>query len=222
MPARARRFRRHGVLGVESARPRRRGDGGLALVRAQELLGLNARGADMVLLKRSRRNMRLRCDGPFLRRRRGGDSARSAVKAHAIDRRDVVDRRHVVDDDRAVIDGRHLRRSDVVHRGIVEETLAFPASAFISTAGVAEAVVDAAVKSDMRSPIAAPEDKDARRKPSSPASTAIRAAAARPRRPGPSNSRRCSRPSSPASNSSREREGAADRSPARAEAARRP
>src|SRR5712692_8806073 len=49
----------------------------------------------------------------------------------------------------------------VVHRAVVEKPAVFPASAFIPVAEVSEAVVDTAVETDLRAPVAVIENKSA-------------------------------------------------------------
>lgn len=72
------------------------------------------------------------------------DSAAAAVKAHAIDLA-IVDHRFVVH-------VMNVRDVYVVYRAVVEEMTAVPVSAFVSKPAVPEAVVNAAVEADMRSP----------------------------------------------------------------------
>src|ERR1700733_10988394 len=79
--------------------------------------------------------------------RRGGASRKAAgasVVAHV-----VCD---VIDDDSLGVDVGHVR--DVVHGAVVEEPSVVPISALIAHTGVAEAVVYAAVESDLGAPVA--------------------------------------------------------------------
>jgi len=78
---------------------------------------------------------------------RSGSSADSAVATV------VADVRIVVDDDRFVIDVGYIGDVNVVHAPVVKEAVALPISAIKTIAGVAKAVIDAAVKSDVRSPV---------------------------------------------------------------------
>jgi len=78
---------------------------------------------------------------------RSGSSADSAVATV------VADVRIVVDDDRFVIDVGYIGDVNVVHAPVVKEAVALPISAIKTIAGVAKAVIDATVKSDVRSPV---------------------------------------------------------------------
>src|SRR5271166_682014 len=147
------RLGRHRRLEVRGARSR--GDRGLALVGRDELLRSNAGCLDLLALHRRRRNARLRGDALFLRGWGRDDAAGAAAVA------DVGDVGDVVNDDRVVVDGRDLRRADVVHCGIVEEPVPVPPSAVIAVAEIAEAVIDAAIEADLMGPIAGMEGIDA-------------------------------------------------------------
>src|ERR1700761_909652 len=69
--------------------------------------------------------------------------------------------RVVVDDDRLVVDIRHVGYVHVGHRAVVEEVITAPLAAAKSDAAVAEAVVNAAVETDVRSPVPSVEKIDA-------------------------------------------------------------
>jgi hypothetical protein len=77
-----------------------------------------------------------------------GDAASASV---------VGDAGVVIDDDGAVIDVGDAGDIDTVHRAVVVEVVASPITAVVADAGVAEAVVDAAVKADVQAPEAAME-----------------------------------------------------------------
>jgi hypothetical protein len=79
----------------------------------------------------------------------------AAVIAYVVDR-DVVDDGLVIN----VADARHV--GDVRHRAVIEEGSMIPISAFIADTTVAESIVDAAVKPDMRTPVPGiPEERPA-------------------------------------------------------------
>jgi hypothetical protein len=80
----------------------------------------------------------------LLRSGTGADSAGATV---------ITDVRVVVDDYPLVIDVGDVGDVDVVHAPVVKVAVALPISAIKTTAGVAEAIIDAAVKSDVRSPV---------------------------------------------------------------------
>src|ERR1700751_5291075 len=73
------------------------------------------------------------------------DSPAAAVVADPV-HRDVVD-------DRLVVNG-NIGDGDVVHGAVVEEVVVSPIAAFIAAAEVAEAIIHAAIKADVRSPVA--------------------------------------------------------------------
>jgi hypothetical protein len=66
----------------------------------------------------------------------------------------VTDPRAVIDYDRLVVNIVHNRDVYVGDRAVVAKVSAIPISALIAFAGVAEAVIDPAVKSDVRTPVA--------------------------------------------------------------------
>jgi len=85
--------------------------------------------------------------GPGLLLRRGarGYSAPSTVERHV---------RVVIYDDGPVIDIGHVRDVHIGHRPVVEEVAAAPFSACEAFAEISEAVINAAIKSNVRAPIA--------------------------------------------------------------------
>src|SRR5271166_201956 len=90
--------------------------------------------------------MTLMCRGLFRCRRASVNPAVPAVVA------DVVVRGVV--DDGLVVNIVNIRDVYVIHRAVVVETAVIPISALIADATVAEAIVDAAVKADIRAPVA--------------------------------------------------------------------
>src|ERR1700688_4018838 len=72
------------------------------------------------------------------------DSATAAV---------VADVRIIVDDNRLVINVGDVGDVNVVHAPVVKVAVALPISAIKTTAGVTKAVIDAAIKSDVRPPV---------------------------------------------------------------------
>jgi hypothetical protein len=67
----------------------------------------------------------------------------------------VTDPRIVVDDNRLVVDVRYVGDVNVGHATVVIEPVALPIPAEKSRAGVAKAIIDAAVETDVWSPVAA-------------------------------------------------------------------
>jgi len=91
--------------------------------------------------------------GLFLRRRLGGRSPAAAIEANPRHARIV--------DHSLIVDIRDRDAAEVADGPIVSKLAIAPASALVTNAAVAEAVVDATVKADVRSPIAAIEKIDA-------------------------------------------------------------
>src|ERR1700722_13787114 len=108
----------------------------------------------MGALRCGRRDMLLLPRRSFLRARRGRDTAGAAVITHLVDR-------HVVVDDSLVVRVVDNGRIDVVDGGVVRKVTAGPTSTGKAHPDVTEAVVHAAVESDMRSPIAGMKTIDA-------------------------------------------------------------
>jgi hypothetical protein len=61
-------------------------------------------------------------------------------------------------DDRSVVDIGDVHATEIVHGRVVSEDAAFPVAALVAGAPIAETVIDAAVESDMRPPIATVEN----------------------------------------------------------------
>ena len=87
-----------------------------------------------------------RCDLRGLRT--GGDSTAASVIGDAV---------VVVDDDGAVVDVGDARDVDTVYGAVVVEVVSVPIAAVITRAGVAEAVINTAVVTDVWSPVAVVE-----------------------------------------------------------------
>src|SRR5580698_11381236 len=127
------------------ARTGGRRDGRLALVRACPQLRIGARCLDLLVLRRHRGKM------PIARCRFFGSGGRSSNSAIASVVADVVDG-YVVDG--GVVSVVNVGDVDIVDGAVVIELITLPASAFVTVAEVTETVVDAAIKSDDRPPIA--------------------------------------------------------------------
>jgi hypothetical protein len=80
-----------------------------------------------------------------------GDATRAAVEADAVD----------VDIHRLVVNVVNIHDVNVGNRAVVEEMSVIPASAYEADTEISEAVVDAAVEADVRSPPAFMEEKSA-------------------------------------------------------------
>src|SRR6266702_8069036 len=94
----------------------------------------------MLRLLRGHRDMMPASRSHFARRRTNGCSARATVKADPVDRRGVG--------------VAHNRDVHVGHGAVVVVRAASPVAAEEADAGVAEAVVNAAIEADFRSPVA--------------------------------------------------------------------
>src|SRR5216683_6799899 len=101
----------------------------------------------MLRLLRGHRDMMPASRSQFLRRWTNGCSARATIKA------DPVDRGVVVDDGR-VVGVAHNRDVNVGHGAVVVVRATSPVAAEEADAGVAEAVVNAAIEADFGSPVA--------------------------------------------------------------------
>jgi hypothetical protein len=89
--------------------------------------------------------MLLVCPGLFLRGRSRGSPTSAAIEAN-VSYSDVVD-------DGFVVDVGDVDAAEIIHGPVVRKDAASPVAAFIPGAHIAEAVIDAAVESDMRPPI---------------------------------------------------------------------
>ncbi|AOB39933.1 hypothetical protein BBB43_14720 [Bordetella parapertussis] len=134
-----------------SGRPPRTGRRrGLVAARAAVELGAVTAGlAGVVALHVGGRRVALARGGHLARVGAPLDAARSAVVADAA----PVD---VLDDHPAFVDVGDARDVHIGDGAVVIEAVAVPVAAYVAEADVAIAVVDAAVKADVRTPIAAP------------------------------------------------------------------
>jgi len=115
------------------------------MVLAREQSTVLARGVFMLQLRRNRAAMRFVGVGCLLRRGTCRDSAVSAVVRHM---------RIIVYDGGPVIDVGDVCDIHIRHRPVVEKFAAAPFAAGEAFAEVSETVINAAVESDMRTPIA--------------------------------------------------------------------
>src|SRR5712692_3094343 len=135
---------------VQSSRLGSSRDGRCAMIPRSPLLRVCASCLRMLRLSGDRRNMPLPRRRLFFRPRTRADPAIAPVVAdpryRPIDHRGVVD---VVDDGDV----------HVVHRSVVEKPVVIPTSALVALAKVSIAVIDSAIESDLRTPVAVIEDK---------------------------------------------------------------
>jgi hypothetical protein len=116
-----------------------------AVILARKQSPVLARGLLMLHLRRDRSAVRFVSPGLLLRRSTRGYSTLSAV---------VRDVRVIVYDHGLVIDIGDVGDIHVGHRTVVEEFAAAPFAAREAFAEVSEAVINAAIESDVRAPIA--------------------------------------------------------------------
>jgi hypothetical protein len=90
--------------------------------------------------------MLLMCPGLFLRGRSRRSPTSAAIEA------DVSYGRIV--DDGFVVDVGDVDAAEIIHGPVVSEDAASPIAALVAGAHIAEAIIDAAIESDMRPPIA--------------------------------------------------------------------
>src|SRR5262252_2330752 len=91
--------------------------------------------------------MALASDVFFLR---GGTYIYAAVATIVADARDVCP----VVDDRSVVDVVYLRDVNIVHAAVVIKVVMIPTAAFVAVSEVTESIIDAAIETDRRAPIA--------------------------------------------------------------------
>ena len=89
--------------------------------------------------------MLLMCPGLFLRGRSRGSPTSATIEADASYSRIV--------DDGFVVDVRDVDAAEIIHGPVVSEDAVSPIAALIARTHIAEAIIDAAIESDMRSPI---------------------------------------------------------------------
>ena len=136
-PCRSGRFK---VCRSSGGRDRR-----LAMVIAGKQLRITGRLGSVLLLSRSRFYMTRVAPLLLLRGRTSLDAALSAV---------IADPAVVVYDNRLVVDVMNVGDVHVVHGSVVVELPSPPIAAVVSVSGVAEAVIDAAIESDLWAPVA--------------------------------------------------------------------
>jgi hypothetical protein len=115
------------------------------MVLARKQSTVLAGGLLMLHLRRDRSAVRFVSPGLLLRRRTRGYSAVSAVEGNV---------RVIVHDDGLVIDIGDVGDIHVGHRTVVEKVVTSPFAACETFAEVSEAVINAAIESDVRAPIA--------------------------------------------------------------------
>src|SRR5215472_6924619 len=120
-----------------------RGHRRCAVIDGSELLAIHARRSLVPKLHRCCTLMRIAFGEPLFGRRRMDHAAGSAVVAHA----------YVVLDHGAVVGVVHARHVDASDGCVVDEVTRVPISAVVADAEIAEAVIDAAVVADARSPV---------------------------------------------------------------------
>src|SRR5271165_4938349 len=138
---------RDGAGAGKISRPRGGRNRRIAAVGAGAQRRIAACGLHMLLLCRCVLNVALMRRSRLLCTRLGSNPAAAAAVADAVDA-DVVDHRFVVH----VSD---VHRTDIHYGAVVVQMLALPVAAFVAVTAVAVAVIDAAVESDVRPPIAA-------------------------------------------------------------------
>lgn len=104
----------------------------------------------MLILVRYRREMALTSESFLLSRRARGDPTVAAVVANMI---------HSSVDHSGVVNVVNVGDVNVVYRSVVEKMAAVPASAIVAVAEIPVTVIDAAIETDLRTPVALIEDK---------------------------------------------------------------
>ena len=137
----------HDAALVECRRPGSSRDRRLALIHGCAQIPIGAGRLHVLHLGSDRRQVPLASSHLLLPRWALVDAAISAVVTDAINGPIVVY-------DRGVVGVVNLGDVDVVHGTVVVEAIAVPASTFITVAKISIAVVDAAVKANLRTPVA--------------------------------------------------------------------
>src|SRR5580698_2466824 len=129
----------------EISRARSRRNRGTTMIAGGAQFWIAARSLHLLSLRRRRFDMSITRGRGFCR---GGFSANAAIAAIETDSRyaDVVH-------DRLVVDVRDVHGTDIHDGAIVEEVPALPIAALITASAIAETIVDAAVESDLRTPV---------------------------------------------------------------------
>src|SRR5579872_107862 len=145
--------------GFEIIRTLRRRDRRPPLVRRRAKLRISSRRISMLLLRRNGSDVPFARIPLFFRTRACIDAAFAAVKRHA---------RTVVLNNRRAIRIVNDRLVHMEYRGVVEEMVVFPTSAFKSVPEIPESIVNSAIETNVRSPIpSVPKERTAA--PSPPA-----------------------------------------------------
>lgn len=121
------------------------------MVQCRPLLRVCAGSLFVLRLRGHRRDMSFASHRLLLRRGTGTDSSVSTVVADAVDRSVV--------DDRGVIDVVNVGDIHIVHRAVVVELSALPASALVAVTVISIAVTDSAIEADLLAPISVVENK---------------------------------------------------------------
>jgi hypothetical protein len=125
--------------------------GRASLIHAREQLTIVNRSLLMLGLNRQGSLVMLTLRYKLLRGRTRRNASVTAVVADAIDG-------GVVHDDRLVVDVGNVCNVHVGHVAVVVEVASAPLATVEAIAGITEAIVDAAIESDMRTPVAAMEN----------------------------------------------------------------
>ena len=136
---------------VKCCRPGSSCDGGPSVVCRGPKFRIGSCRLHVLSLSAYWRDVSLTLRSLFLPRRTRIDTTVAAVVADAI-------HGPVVDHGR-VVNVAYVGHVHIVHRAIVEKTVVVPPPAFISIAEVAEAIIDPAIETDSRTPIAFMEQK---------------------------------------------------------------
>jgi hypothetical protein len=121
---------------------------GTALIHVIELL---------TVLRRFPLILELGCHGRSSRAAEGGNLGGTGTHIEAASAAVIGDTAVIGDYDCAVVDVGDVDHVNAVDGAVVVEVVAVPITAIVAVAGVAEAVVDAAIEADMQAPVAAIE-----------------------------------------------------------------
>ena len=144
--------RRSGLSGryassvTEGSRPGSRRDWRSPLIHGSPELAVIAGRLDMFILSGYGSDMSVSGCNLIFRPGTGVDSSIAAVVADSIDRGSIYDR--------GVVNVMNVYDVHIVHRTVVEEASAVPPPAFVALAEITIAVGDAAIETDMRTPVA--------------------------------------------------------------------
>ena len=146
--------RRHDIVSSELSRLGGSGDRRLAVIRRGAKFRIAPRSLYVLRLSGRGREMLIMCCSFLFRSWTGSDSTFSAVVADSIYVGSVVD-------DGCVVDIVNVGNVHIRHRAVVEKVSAVPASTYETVPEVSETVVNTAIETDMRTPIAVIENKRA-------------------------------------------------------------